>query len=233
LQKNKSIFNLSEVPAQQFAGSLGLLGAPKIRFLNKRVAADKVSKPTKVSSPEVETQLPGIRTKYDRMFERKNQNVLSTHYNKLIDKPEDDADEANDFITLKRADHELDIEPVQPDLHAENLSKRKLKLGRAKRAVAKYGGLSQKIVFDEAGNPHDAHEMAGPEEFFKDGLEGAKEAGKKFAESERSKMKDRDVLDKEEAKEKKRERKRRRKERENGVRASTHVVVRKVHRALR
>ncbi|KAJ7730205.1 hypothetical protein B0H14DRAFT_3899306 [Mycena olivaceomarginata] len=48
-----------------------------------------------------------VRTKYDRMFERKNQNVLSAHYSKLIEGDGDDDDE-EEFITLKRADHELD-----------------------------------------------------------------------------------------------------------------------------
>jgi hypothetical protein len=155
------------------------------------------------------------------MFERKNQTILSTHYKKLVDHDADgvqsDAD-ADDFITLKRADHELsDAEQVPPDVHAENLSRRKLKLGKAKRAVLKYGGLARKVVFDEEGNAHDLYEMEDADEFFKDGMEGAKQAGKQFAEGERGKIKERDVVDKEEAREKKREKKRKRKEKEKGV----------------
>lgn len=148
------------------------------------------------------------------MFERKNQNILSDHYTKLIDHSADaDQDDADDFITLKRANHDI------PDLDladASNLSKRKLKLGNAKRAIAT-NGLAKKIVFDEEGMPHELYEMADAEEFFKDGMEVVNEAGKKFAEDERGKMKKADVLDKEEAKEKKREKKRKRKEREKGV----------------
>ena len=36
LQKNKSIFKVDELPVNKFAASLGLPGAPKIKFLNKK-----------------------------------------------------------------------------------------------------------------------------------------------------------------------------------------------------
>ena len=63
---------------------------------------------------------PAVRTKYDRMFGRKNQNVLSEHYHAVVDHTghsdssgeEDDrqpSDEEEDFITLARADHDLDL----------------------------------------------------------------------------------------------------------------------------
>lgn len=147
------------------------------------------------------------------MFERKNQNILSEHYSKLIDHGgEDDGD---DFITLKRADHELvDTGPLDPG----DISKRKLKMGNAKRAIVS-NGIAKKLVFDAEGNPHELYEMADADEWFKEkgGLEGANIEGKKFAEGERGKMKVTDLVDKEEAKEKKREKKRKRKDRENGV----------------
>ena len=38
LHKDKSIFNLGELPADRFAASLGLPGAPKIKFLAKEMA---------------------------------------------------------------------------------------------------------------------------------------------------------------------------------------------------
>jgi ATP-dependent RNA helicase DDX10/DBP4 len=48
------------------------------------------------------------------MFQRKNQNILSDHYNKLIDFEEDNlldgetVNEDDDFITLRRRDHKLE-----------------------------------------------------------------------------------------------------------------------------
>lgn len=155
------------------------------------------------------------------MFERKNQNILSEHYSKLID--HEDAEEEEDFITLKRADHDLDLPASnEPDADAENLSKRKFNLSRTKRMVAKYGQLGHKLVFDDEGNPHEVYEMVNPEEFYKHGAEAVKKAGLAFAEGEKGKLKSADVIDKQEAKEKKNEKKRKRKEREHGVSRLVH-----------
>jgi ATP-dependent RNA helicase DDX10/DBP4 len=153
------------------------------------------------------------------MFERKNQNILSEHYSKLIDHEDatDDGDE--DFITLKRANHELPNSNDLPDPDAENMSRRKLKLSKTKRMVAKYGQLGHKLIFDDEGNPHEIYEMVDPEEFYKHGVASVKEAGRVFVEGEKGKLKDADVVDKEEAKEKKKEKKRKRKDRERGVSA--------------
>ncbi|KIJ16388.1 hypothetical protein PAXINDRAFT_180262 [Paxillus involutus ATCC 200175] len=265
LHKDKSIFNVGELPVEKFAESLGLPGAPKIKFLSREQAkrnknasrtaaalqpqlesekADTLSSgeesgdgsvsdenseesederpkapepnPTPASA-EVKPAKSTVRTKYDRMFERKNQNILSEHYSKLIDHEDatDDGDE--DFITLKRANHELPNSNDLPDPDAENMSRRKLKLSKTKRMVAKYGQLGHKLIFDDEGNPHEIYEMVDPEEFYKHGVASVKEAGRVFVEGEKGKLKDADVVDKEEAKEKKKEKKRKRKDRERGI----------------
>ncbi|KAG6873510.1 hypothetical protein C0995_014778 [Termitomyces sp. Mi166 len=258
LHKDKSIFKLNELPVQRFAESLGLPGAPKIKFLDREIAKQKknVSRAVEAaqaaalqeseeedlatsdeddesSSVDAEAEdikvgetkdesVPaarantsksgGVRTKYDRMFERKNQGVLSEHYSKLIDHDVAD-DDGEDFITLKRADHGLSDEdaPMDPD----DLSKRKLKLGRAKRAIAK-NGISNKLVFDDEGEAREIYELTPADDLYKSkgGLAGVQAEGKKFAEDERGKIKITDIMDKEVAREKKREKKRKRKERE-------------------
>jgi len=166
-----------------------------------------------------------VRTKYDRMFERKNQNVLSAHYSKLVEHdPATLANDDDDFIVLKRANHDLD-DPSGPaaataalDDVAANLSKRKQKLGKAKQAIVT-NGLPSKLIFDNEGNPHKIYEMADPDAWYRDkgGLEGAKEEGKLFAMEEGQKLRKADVVDKAEAREKKREKKRKRKERERAA----------------
>lgn len=145
------------------------------------------------------------------MFERKNQNILSEHYTKLIEHDgESDAD-SDDFITLKRADHELTGQlPV-----SETTSKRKQKIGQSKKAMLKYKGLGEKLVFDDEGRPHQVYEMRDVEEEFRG--RDVLEAAKTFAEDERSKLLEADVQDKEVAREKRKEKKRKRKERELGV----------------
>ncbi|KAF9224850.1 DEAD-domain-containing protein [Gyrodon lividus] len=264
LHKDKSIFKVGELPVEKFAESLGLPGAPKIKFLSREQAKREknASRTAAALQAQIESEKAGapsseeesgeglasdesseesederqkasgpnttpasaedkhtkntVRTKYDRMFARKNQNILSEHYSKLIDHG-DAADDDDDFITLKRADHDLPTSNDLPDPDAENLSKRKLKLSKTKRMVAKYGQLGHKLIFDDEGNPHEVYEMVDAEEFYKHGMTSVKEAGRVFAEGEKGKLKDADVIDKQEAKEKKKEKKRKRKERERGI----------------
>ena len=149
------------------------------------------------------------------MFERKNQKL--EHYRKLVDHEGDallaggidDGGSDDEFITLKRADHELD-ESLAAEPLETHLSKRKIKIGKSKKAMLKYKEAGKKLVFDDEGVGHSIYETQKPEE---DG-EKVKSAGRHFAEAERSKLKDVDVGDKMLAKEKKREKKRKRKERE-------------------
>lgn len=156
---------------------------------------------------------PAVRTKYDKMFEKKNQNILSEHYSSLIDHSIDIAkDDGDDFLTLKRADHAID------DLDAEStnaeLSKRKLRLGTSKKAGLKSKGVASKLIFDEDGAAHELYEFVDEEE------ERAKKKGdekEKFVLAQRGEMEVVDVEDREVAKDKKREMKRKRKEREREV----------------
>ncbi|KAI0786991.1 P-loop containing nucleoside triphosphate hydrolase protein [Abortiporus biennis] len=179
-------------------------------------------KTTGKDTKEVE-KVKQIRTKYDRMFERKNQSILSEHYTKLVDhKDGDDSDSDEDFLTLKRVDHDLnETELTEHDY----TSKRKQKMSLSKKALAKYGEKGSKLVFDDEGNPHQIYEMKSTDEVFKGGVKEVMEVGKKFAETERSKLRELDVIDKEEAKEKKREKKRKRKEREREADGDHEVAV--------
>jgi ATP-dependent RNA helicase DDX10/DBP4 len=291
LQKDKSVFELGALPFQRFAESLGLPGAPKVKFLPRESAHAKLklapkdevmkkakegteeidhsdggteqsgedsdaesssdgeeetgeegketitfnapTKPSKVTSYELHVlfrmaddsllQSTAVRTKYDRMFERKNQNILSEHYTKLIDHEHlggGSLSDPEDFITLKRADHGLDDnsdadDPVDAETFSANLSKRKQKLGKAKQAILT-GGMSKKLVFDEDGQGREVYGVADGEEWIKQkgGEKGVMDEGRRYAEGERGRMKEVEGRDKEEAREKKREKKRKRKERE-------------------
>ncbi|KAI0032058.1 DEAD-domain-containing protein [Vararia minispora EC-137] len=271
LRKDKTIFKVTELPAEAFAASLGLAGAPKIKFLGREKAKEKKNASHVVSALQVESdensdasdhkhasgtdseedeEQPtdnddddapemdmgdgeaerSARTKYDRMFGRKNQNIFSDHYAKLVDHSADSTDDEEDFITLKRADHALPgdddsgkdayngTSSIAASSSVDNLSKRKQRLAKSKRAMLKYQGTPQRIVFDEDGEGHEIYEMKDVEDVFgsKDAWV-ALEAAKKFADNERQRMTAMDVRDKREAKEKKREKKRKRKEREREV----------------
>ena len=129
------------------------------------------------------------------MFERKNQSILSEHYTKLVDHSADRRDDDgsdDDFITLKRADHELKEEDLP---QSEFISKRKQRMVNSKKALAKYGEKGHKLVFDDDGNPHEVYELKTAEEEFR-GADDAKRVGKKFAEDERLRLRELDVVDK-------------------------------------
>ncbi|RCI01879.1 ATP-dependent RNA helicase dbp4, partial [Rhizopus stolonifer] len=163
LQKNKAVFDVTALPAEAFAHSLGLAGAPKIKFVKKAEKKSMGPQQQEPSSDSEEEEEKAQKTKYDRMFQRKNQDILSEHYNKLVDyegdKPsfgavEDDNDE--DFLTIQRVNHDLEEDSDSEDdisqLQGENISKRKQKMTKKERAKNLPRG--EKVVFDEEGNAH-------------------------------------------------------------------------------
>jgi len=108
LQKDKDVFKIEEYELEGFATSLGLPGAPRIRFVKSDVEAAKKAKnaPRRGMSPasdddesggaEVDDGKPStkpsqkddkptVRTKYDRMFQRTNQDIFASHYQRMID----------------------------------------------------------------------------------------------------------------------------------------------------
>ncbi|ORY70627.1 P-loop containing nucleoside triphosphate hydrolase protein [Leucosporidium creatinivorum] len=272
LQKDKTIFKLDDLPLEAFATSLGLAGAPRIKFQSKQTAAAKKNAVRQVEDLKKEAGMKaaeeqsdsesgseeeseeddseeenddeeedvkegaeaegavkekngGVKTKYDRMFNRKSQTILSDHYTKLIDHSDSDSGEEDtltagakddgddDFITLKRADHDI-IDSELPTSH--NLSKRKLKMGQSKKAMLSSHGNPSKLVFDDEGKSHELYELIGEDEFKADG--DAKAQREKFVEAEREALKKADVLDKERAKEKRREKKRKHRDMEESER---------------
>jgi len=151
------------------------------------------------------------------MFERKNQGILSKHYNELVNHSQgnvtrNDVDE-EDFIILKRIDHGL---PQDGELPASNhLSRRKLKMGQSKRTMLKNEGQPTHLTFDDGGNPHKVYELKDVEDVFGEGGDAEIfEVGRRFLESERDKLKEADVWDKEAAKTKKNEKKRKDRDRD-------------------
>ncbi|PWN93387.1 DEAD-domain-containing protein [Acaromyces ingoldii] len=152
LQRDKTTFDVLALPLEPYAQSLGLAGAPKVKFVKEASAAKKkAEKMLAAESRRAVAESPAnvedgsaekggadkVKTKYDRMFERRNQGVLSEHYGRLLaedidDEADDDDEEEDDdeegeeeddllgeaekqgdeddndgFMTLKRADHAL------------------------------------------------------------------------------------------------------------------------------
>ncbi|KAJ5128009.1 ATP-dependent RNA helicase dbp4 [Penicillium atrosanguineum] len=128
VQPDKTIFNIKELKLEDLAGSLGLPGAPRIKFIKGDDTKERKNASWKMAhlSSDEDSGAEGegkkkekkdenqVRTRYDRMFERRNQDVLADHYHKLINDDGtvvamgadngagEDADEDADFLSVKR-----------------------------------------------------------------------------------------------------------------------------------
>lgn len=159
VQKDKEIFDVKKLDLEQFAASLGLPGAPRVKFIkgeDSKLRKNAARQLLEMSSDSEDGE-PGknkksaIRTKYDRMFERQNQDVLADHYLKLIE-DENDAnldrtrsgveDGDNEFLSVKRrfaaGDDELDqgvssesdSDDKHPNSKTNGFVKKKIQLSR-------------------------------------------------------------------------------------------------------
>ncbi|WFD40683.1 RNA helicase [Malassezia japonica] len=237
LHKDKNTFNVASLPLNEFAAALGLPGAPKIKLVKDAQKAQRAmaaapaaqssdESSSEESEEEQEEEAPKVRTKHDRLFGRTNNTILSDHYANMVDHDDSDGfhdnDDDDEFITLKRADHELEQTETPT---AQELSKRKLLQGQSKKAMAAAGkrGMGDKVVFDDDGNARALYELQDEAAFREQGDVLAQIAA--HEEQERARMAEADVLDKSRAKQKRQEKKRKMKEMErqlqeaNGARA--------------
>ncbi|KAJ3285434.1 ATP-dependent RNA helicase dbp4 [Rhizoclosmatium sp. JEL0117] len=183
LQSNKEIFDVSKIPFEAYAESMGLPGAPVIKFLKKsaNVAKNAIrqrakdvaylgldGKPEKEESSSDEEDdgepkqvaKPAVVTKVDKMFNAKNKTVLSEHYTKL--RAEDgEGSEDEDFFGIVRKNH--DVEDVKTAVYPEAAPTKK-QLQKAKQKELASRGSAQKVEFDEDGNPL-VHRLETLEEF--------------------------------------------------------------------
>jgi len=111
LQKDKDIFKFDELPLQEFAESLGLPNTPHVKFVSgsKMKEAKNAPHPSMDSSgDEAEKNVSSGRTKHEKMFERKNQTVMTKHYEDLRSggntafKIDEDEEDDGDIFTKKR-----------------------------------------------------------------------------------------------------------------------------------
>lgn len=220
LQKDKSVFNVDDLPLEEFAASLGLMGAPKVKFKDTSRSKELKNAPRQLLAlmkANEDGEIPGlkdekVRTKYDRMFERKNQTVLSDHYLKITGNDKVDDNDDDDFMTVKRADHDIALSSDEDDDTGLPSSKRAQKRALSKKQSAKNRGNPTKLVFDDDGKPHAIYELENEEDFKKAG--DAEVQKEKFLSKEKEVMEERDVEDKAIAKDKRLEKKRKRQEME-------------------
>ncbi|KAH7182510.1 P-loop containing nucleoside triphosphate hydrolase protein [Fusarium flagelliforme] len=240
LQKDKDVFKFDKLDLDGFAASLGLPGTPQVKFRKGEDIKRIKNAPRQGMSSGDESDEDGekkakkkgeVRTKYDKMFERTNQDVLSSHYNKLVLDGDDKDDEEDDFLSVKRVlkDGDLDDEANNAFKSSAKIieglggeepfvvdSKRREKALKSKKKMLKFKGSSSKVVFDEDGNAHEIYELKDEDDFMGEGP--AEEQRRKFVEGETSRVKEADVDDKALAKQKRREKREKRKAAERAER---------------
>lgn len=129
LQKDKEIFRLDQLPLEDFSASLGLPGAPRISFMKGDNAKTLKNAPRTLQLPSSDEGEDGdvngsskkaatTKTRYDRMFERRNRDILSEHYTKLIDNANDDANKTSQPIDMVSADEDQDFLAVRRRISA-------------------------------------------------------------------------------------------------------------------
>lgn len=238
LQKSKDVFNMKKLDLDGYAASLGLPGTPQIKFQKGEDIKKLKNAPRMQLSSGSEDESGGegkkpkskdeVRTKVQKMFERTNQDVLSSHYRKMVGDEEGDDDEDADFFSAKRVlnDDDLDEAAGQKDDAAEDGalptvvdfggdqqlivdSKRREKLLKSKKKLLKFKGHGQKLVFDDDGNAHPIYELVDEDEFRAQGP--VEELRRQFVEGEGGKVAEADVEDKEAAKQRRKEKRERRK----------------------
>lgn len=255
IQKDKEVFKLDSYPLEEFASSLGLPGAPRIKFLKADAEEAKrkknASRQARVSESEDDEEDEGedgklkkknaVRTKYDRMFERQNQDVLAEHNRRLIQDDDKDIDrldgeqaEDENLFAVKRRipadDTDFDMGEDLANGTADDRpgvrkieiagaktplildSKRREKLLKSKKKVAQLKDKGSKLVFDDDGNAHEIYELENEADFRARGE--AEEQRKRFLEEEAKRVAQADFEDKALAKDKRRAKKEKRKERE-------------------
>ncbi|KAK0701882.1 P-loop containing nucleoside triphosphate hydrolase protein [Lasiosphaeria miniovina] len=243
LQKDKEVFKFKKLDLDALAASMGLAGAPQIKFQKgedvkrlknaSREAMSSGSESDHEGGEGKKSKKDEVRTKYQKMAERQNQDVLSSHYRKLLgdDDENNNGEEVDeqDFLAVKRVLGDDDLDKAAEDgtkdqampkviqLGKSELvidSNRREKLLKSKKKLLKFMDKPTKLVFDDDGNAHSLYELQDEDDFKQEGP--AARLREEFVETEATKVREADVEDKQAAKDRRREKRDRAKARERG-----------------
>lgn len=244
LQSNKAVFKVEGLPLDEFAAAMGLPGTPKLRFvarsnqknLSRQMLKAEVESESESDGEEDEVLQTSERKlvaksmskTVEKMFARKNQDVLSEHFAKLRDGSSEPSnpnhDDDDDLFSLKRKDH--DLEGIPEVKGPSSRQARRDRLLTLKRAALKDAPEPTRIVFnsdDEEGTevlPYD------PESTFD--REKSGQMVKEFVQTNLEDLKQKDASDARRVKELRRQAKlnKKRKARERALEATSAKQVR-------
>ncbi|KAF2078271.1 hypothetical protein CYY_000461 [Polysphondylium violaceum] len=134
-QTNKDVFKVADLDIAAYSKSLGLIGTPQIQFgksttsvnkntsfvvsgIKKKLAEQKEKgvedqdsdiedsdKDSEIEDSDGEIAIKQPLSKVEKLFKRKNANVLSDNYQKIV---QQDQDSDDDMLVIKRRDHDLE-----------------------------------------------------------------------------------------------------------------------------
>ncbi|CAG7731113.1 unnamed protein product [Allacma fusca] len=161
LMKDKSIFDVSRLDLPNFAGSLGLAVAPRVRFLQKRLDVKSGSKSKAIDDSEEDNNIKikdepqsSDEGEGEVTIDNKNASAFAkptTYDFSIAGEEEDDMDDL--FVGKKPVNFEDELEDailLQNNSRASK-SKTKSKASTAKKLLKKNIKVNKKVVFDEEG----------------------------------------------------------------------------------
>ncbi|KAM7012360.1 putative ATP-dependent RNA helicase DDX10 [Tautogolabrus adspersus] len=192
LMKNKEVFNVFKLQLHEYAVSLGLAVAPRVRFLSKAQAqrAEKGGKREEEEEEDLKSFKAQLRGNGPHKDTQSSESEGSSedegsgddqrsHQSKTLllgagDSSEDDDDDLRDFnlLTVKRKDvFSLtgDQESSESDQDSKKLKEKETKFKEAKRALKRNFQVNTKVTFNEEGDavqlwPPAQRQVAGGEE---------------------------------------------------------------------
>ncbi|KAG4075726.1 hypothetical protein HA402_003551 [Bradysia odoriphaga] len=169
LMKNKKIFNVEKLNTDEFARSLGLVVVPRIRFLarlQKHRQKNREQQLAQNGKLDAKGETSGSEDDDDDDEEDEDDDADNASKSKVAGKDEilnfnvqssdDDEDDDNDFLTIKRKDHEIPIEqlpevPPIEEVKSKSKVKTLTKAALAKRIVKKKILSNKKVQYDDDG----------------------------------------------------------------------------------
>lgn len=164
LMSNKNIFKVNELNIEAYAQSLGLMFAPRVKFLQRIMWNSKKKAQQESTNIEKQLETKDSDTESSEADESDSDGSESESENEESDDEpierdpiQSSDDEEDDLITIKRRDHEITEEtlPEVPDLEEVKGKKEPKfvsKAALAKKLIKKKIQANTKVAFDEEGN---------------------------------------------------------------------------------
>eukprot|EP01096_Ripella_sp_DP13-Kostka_P013652 TRINITY_DN5966_c0_g1_i1.p1 TRINITY_DN5966_c0_g1~~TRINITY_DN5966_c0_g1_i1.p1 ORF type:complete len:604 (-),score=277.91 TRINITY_DN5966_c0_g1_i1:128-1939(-) len=221
LNPNKEVFNFDKMPKEEFATSLGLVGTPRIRFVQKRKIDknipfelheivnehyDPEKEEEKVLAEDATDATTGnthdtpkpVVANIDKLRRRKNATIFSERFEKLREHDEQEEESDDELVIPKRLNHELSKEiTLIPDQTISKSKRKKLMAGKGFTGVRTYLSDPFEDMNEEEGEEKSPVEEVDQEEYFRKLREEMKRADQEDKKAAKERLKEKRVTKRE------------------------------------